>query len=82
MLKTHFDPYAEDDSPPDKTLCGILPPLNDYFSTSNWNHVTCNRCLSMRKKLQLEVDLIEEDIVKQMGDFVKFQNEQDKVTST
>lgn len=74
-MKTHFDPYIDPYDPEDgfreRYLCGAVAPEDQYNSISDWNQVTCKRCLLIKDKLEAEYLEIEEEIVNQMGDMAK-----------
>ena len=75
-MKVHFDPYScssdSDDSAPDLAPCGTIPPCDDYLATSDWDRVTCKRCLCKKDKLQSAFDESEKIIIMQMRSFVEF----------
>ncbi len=80
-MKTHFDPYTEpDESPDEKAWCGTI--LGDECDvTGNWKEVTCKRCLKNKEKFQSFFEETEKHIVAQMGDMVKFFEEERQLTT-
>jgi len=74
MAAIHFDPYfnTDDLDYDSKAMCGTV--YSEYYAcgVSNWDDVTCKKCLKMKIKLQNEHEQIEKHIVKQMGDMSDF----------
>lgn len=66
-MKTHFDPYADDDT--EKAPCGTLLGENAEL-TSRWETVDCRRCLNQKAALIAGFKANEAAIVEQMGDMV------------
>lgn len=70
-MKTHFDPYRNDEFYDGPSPCGTIVGEN-YSSSANWNYVTCKRCLKKRKIMQISFDSTEKEIIRQMGDMAEF----------
>jgi len=78
-MKTHFDPYTDDEGGwIEQAMCGALTSEYYYYTTTNWNDVTCKRCLKQKEKIMNEVSKIEATIIKQMGEFVQFNEKQNQ----
>lgn len=73
----HFDGYTNpadlEDVPEGLTDCGVNIPKNYYFS-SNWDKVSCKRCLRQKNNILKSYKINEDAIVKEMGDMADFFN--------
>ena len=83
-MKTHFGFFENcgDYETPlyicEKTICGLdSENVNEDFTTDNWKYVSCKKCLRLKDAVIKGEKLDEEAIVKQMGDMVKFFEEQE-----
>ena len=70
-MKTHFDPYMDDEFYDGPAPCGTIIG-EEYNSTSLWEAVTCKRCLKKKAKLVVWFKETEEFIIDQMGDMADF----------
>jgi hypothetical protein len=75
VLKTHYDGFYDAEEPP-QAYCGSI--ADELLASDRWNEVTCKKCLRLKDKAVKERKLIEEDIVKQMGEMCDFYKEQQK----
>ena len=63
----------------EETLCGCSGEKVTENATNNWKFVTCKNCLKQKKKYKEACKAENEFIVKQMGEFVDFVREQEKL---
>lgn len=69
MKVTHYDGFMD----PEEEITPICGTQGDELEgSSNWDWVSCKRCLKLKDSATEERKEIEKDIVKQMGDFVDF----------
>lgn len=73
-MKTHFDPYADDDT--EQAPCGTLLGERSGL-TGDWESVDCRRCLDQKAALIADFKANEAAIVAQMGDMVAFFKQQE-----
>jgi len=69
ILKTHYDGFPDPEEPV-IAYCGTI--ADELLGSDKWNEVTCKKCLGLKNKAIKERQIIEEDIVKQMGDMADF----------
>lgn len=81
-MKTHFDPYVEESCFTEYATCGIVTSDKGYNTTTNWDEVTCKRCIRQKENIIKFIKETEDAIVKQMDDFVEFQEKQDRAAKT
>ena len=72
-MKTHYDgfinpQYTYEEEP--QAYCGTT--ADELQASNKWNEVTCKKCLKLKDRAIYERQLIEVDIVKQMGEMVDF----------
>lgn len=75
-LLTHYDGFPDPEEPV-IAYCGTI--ANELQGSDKWNEVTCKKCLGLKNKAIKERMLIEEDIVKQMGDMAAFYNRENAI---
>lgn len=69
-MATHFDPFP-DDNEAEQAPCGTW--LGEASNgTSNWSHVDCRLCLSMKAKIIAAHEASEAAIVEQMGEMAAY----------
>ena len=75
-MKTHYNPYLNNDEEdyPEFALCGTLLPQDGGSETNRKEYVTCKKCLKNLNKIDKWKDETEKHIIKDMQDFVDFQN--------
>jgi len=68
-MKTHYDPYpCEFQVTP---ACGTPETENTDVSVF-WKDVDCVKCIARKEVIEKQVDHTEQEIIRQMGDFVEF----------
>lgn len=72
MPKTHYSNEPDiEESYAETAWCGT-PVGENYLFDSRWAHVTCQRCLRYRVKIENSVKVQEQDIVNQLGDMAEY----------
>ena len=70
-MRTHFQPYDDDDDPAERGWCGTLLGERGYTS-SDWRVIDCKKCLKNREKFQSQFDASERKICENLGQMADF----------
>ena len=73
-MKTHYYPWGFSDNE-ERSLCGVWFGEASNIS-SDWERVTCGRCLRLKKQIKSRVVTEEKAIVDEMGDMADFMSTQ------
>jgi hypothetical protein len=77
-MKTHYGLVTEDYYD-ENTPCGLKDIGDEIPLSTDWEMISCKKCLKMKDRIIAGIKADEEVIVKQMGDFVKFVEREEKI---